>query len=132
VVEQEGYGMREDPAQQSACQVPHVARPYPLYGVKLGKLRKGGVYAVAKPTEEGALFGSGVSLLEGIRGQKLHTYARQLLPGLWRMVVAVSDDQPRSSLGEFGEHAKLVGVGRGHREASDHPGQAILTCARKP
>ena len=55
MVEQEGYGMREDPAQQSACQVPHVARPYPLYGVKLSKLRKGSVYAVAKPTEEGAL-----------------------------------------------------------------------------
>ena len=59
MVEQEGYGMREDPAQQSACQVPHVARPYPLYGVKLGKLRKGGVYAVGKPTEEGAFLGAG-------------------------------------------------------------------------
>src|SRR3712207_1590899 len=56
--------MREDPAQQSACQVPHVARPYPLYGVKLGKLRKGGVYAVGKPTEEGAFLGAGSLFLK--------------------------------------------------------------------
>jgi hypothetical protein len=37
------------------------------------------------------------------------------------MVVAISDDQARSSLGEFWEHGKLVGIGRGYRDAADHP-----------
>jgi hypothetical protein len=37
------------------------------------------------------------------------------------MVVAVCDDQTRSSLGQFWEHRKLVGVGRGYRDAGDHP-----------
>jgi hypothetical protein len=27
----------------------------------------------------------------------------------------------RSSLGEFWEHGKLVGIGRGYRDAADHP-----------
>ena len=120
VVEQEGYGVREDFAQQSACQMPCVARSHPLYGVTLRELAENGVYPVTKLTEEGALFGIGVSLLGGIRGQKLHAHTRQLLPGLWRMVVAVCNDQPRSSLGEFREQVELVGVGRSHREASDH------------
>ncbi len=36
------------------------------------------------------------------------------------MVVAVSDDQARSSLGEFWEHGKLVGIGWCYRDAGDH------------
>src|SRR5215216_2521653 len=121
MVEQEGHGMREDFAQQSACQMPQVLRPHLLYGIALCELAENGVYPVAKPTEEGALFRGRVSLLGGIRGQKLHTNARQLLLGLWRMVVAVSDDQARSSLGKFWEHGKLVGIGRSYRDAGDRP-----------
>ena len=37
------------------------------------------------------------------------------------MVVAVCDEKARSSLSEFWEHGKLVGIGRGYRDASDHP-----------
>jgi hypothetical protein len=37
------------------------------------------------------------------------------------MVVAVSDDQPRNSLDNLRKHRKLVGVGRGYRDAADHP-----------
>jgi hypothetical protein len=121
MVEQEGHGVREDLAQQSACQMPQITRPHLLYAIALGELRKNGVYPVAKPTEQGALFWGRVSLLGGIRGQKLHTNARQFLAGLWRMVVAVCDDQPRSSLDNLWEHAKLVDVGRGYRDAADHP-----------
>ena len=113
--------MREDFAQQSACQMPELTRPHLLHAVALCKLAKNGVYPVAKPTEEGTLFRGRVSLLGGIRGQKLHSNARQLLPGLWRMVVAISDDQAGSSLGDLWEHGKLVGIGRGYRDAADHP-----------
>lgn len=122
MVEQEGHGVREDFAQQPARQMPEVARPHLLYGVALCELAENGVYPVAKPTEEGALFRGRVPLLGGMRGQEFHTDARQLLlPGLWRMVVAVSNDQAGSSLGEFREHGKLVGIGRGYRDAGDHP-----------
>ena len=132
VVEQEGHGVREDLAQHSACQMPEVARPHLLYGVALRELRKNGVDPVAKPAEEGALFRGRVSLLGAIRGQKLHTNARQFLPGLWRMVVAVSDDQAGSSLDNLREHAKLVGVGRGTQKRVITPGQQTLTCTLKP
>jgi hypothetical protein len=37
------------------------------------------------------------------------------------MVVAISDDRARSSLGDLWEHGKLVGIGRGYRDAADHP-----------
>src|SRR3712207_1903340 len=100
--------------------MPQVARPNLLYGIALCELRKNGVNPVAKPTEQGALFGSGVSFLGGVRSQKLHTNAYQLLPGLWRMVVAVSDDQPRSALDDLREHGKLVDIGRGYRDVGDH------------
>jgi hypothetical protein len=63
VVEQESYGVREDFAQQSACQMPEVARPHLLYGIALCELRKNGVYAVTKPTEKGALFRGRVSFV---------------------------------------------------------------------
>jgi hypothetical protein len=133
VVEQEGYGVREYFAQQPARQMPEVLGPHLLYAIALRELRKNGVYAVAKPTEEGALFGMRVSPLGGGRGQKLHTDARQLLPGLRRVVVAVCDDQPGGKLGKFRKHGELMGVGRGHRDAADHPGPAeTLTCTRKP
>ena len=121
VIEQEGHGVREDFAQQSTSKVPEVACPHPLYRITFGELAENGVYPVAKPTEEGALFRGRISFLGGIWGQKFHTHTHQLLPGLWRMVVAVSDDQARSSLGVSWEHGKLVGIGRGHRDAADHP-----------
>ncbi len=44
--------MREDLAQQSACQVPQVARPHLIYGVVSYELREDGVYPVAESTEE--------------------------------------------------------------------------------
>jgi len=37
------------------------------------------------------------------------------------VVVALSYEKARGSLDELGDDAKLVGVGRGHRDASDHP-----------
>jgi hypothetical protein len=124
VVEQKRYGVREDFAQQSACQMPQIARPHPLYAVALCELAEDGVYPVAKPTEEGTPFGIGIELLGGIWGQKLYAHRRQLFSGLGRMVVAVSEEEARSGLGEFGEHRELVGVGRGHREAADETGPA--------
>jgi hypothetical protein len=42
------------------------------------------------------------------------------------VVVAVSDDQPRSSLDDLRENGKLVGIGQGYREAGDHPRPANL------
>jgi hypothetical protein len=79
VVEQEGYGVREDLAKQSAHQVPQITRPHPLYGVASHKLRKNGVYPVAKTTQQHAPFGSGISLLGGVWGHKLYAHFR--LPG---------------------------------------------------
>src|SRR5215207_4615857 len=101
MVEQKGQGVREDFAQQSACQMPEVTRPHLLHAVALCELAKNGVYPVAKPTEEGASFRGRLSLLGGVGSQKLHAHACQLLPGLWRMVVAISDDHPRGELDEF-------------------------------
>jgi hypothetical protein len=65
-VEQEGYDVREDFAQQSACQMPQIARPHPLHGVAAsGELRKNGVYAVTKPAlRKALLLGFGSSFLE--------------------------------------------------------------------
>lgn len=126
MIEQEGHGVREDFAQESACQMPEVARPNLLYRIALRELAENGVYPIAKPTEKGAPFGMWVSLLGGVRSQKLHTNARQLLPGLRkllpglrRMVVAIPDDETGGALGEFGNDRELMGVGRGHRDAGD-------------
>ena len=47
-----------------------------------------------------------------------------LFSGFGRVVVAVPHDNPRGKLGEFRKHGELMGVGRGHREAGDHPGPA--------
>jgi hypothetical protein len=120
VVEQEGHGVREDFPEQSTGKVPEIARPHSLYGITLGELTENGVDAVAKPTQEGTPFGCGVSFLGGVRSQKLHTHTSQLLAGLWRMVVAISDEKARSSFGEFGEYGKLMGIGRSYRDAADH------------
>jgi hypothetical protein len=133
VIEQEGYGVREDFAQQSACQMPQVARPHPLYAIALCELAENGVYPVAKPTEEGARFGIRVSLLGGVWSEQLDPHARQLLPGLGRVVVAIPDNQPRGKLGEFGEHGKLVGALSGATEKRViTPGQQTLMCTLKP
>jgi hypothetical protein len=133
VVEQEGYGVREDFAQQPACEMPHVARPHPLYGIALCELAENTVYPVTKPTEEGTLFRGRISLLGGVWSQKLHTHARQLLPGLRRVVVALSDDQPRGKLGDLWEQGELVSVGWSHRKTSDHPRPGEThTCRKRP
>src|SRR5215203_6381274 len=122
MVEQESHGVREDFAQQPIGEVPEVARPHSLHGVTPGELRKNGVYSVAKTAQQRAAFGSGISFLGRVGGQKLYAHAtHQLLLGLWRMVVAIPNEHPRGSLGDLRQHRKLVGVGRGHRKTSDHP-----------
>ena len=118
MVEQESHGVREDFAKQSACQMPEVLGPHPLYGVALCELAKDCVYPVTKPTEQGALLGSRVSLLGRVGSHKFHTDARQHLPNLRRVVVAVCDDQPRAKFGDLWEHGKLMSVGWSHRKAS--------------
>ena len=125
--------MREHLAQQPAEEVPHVARPHPLHAVALCELAENGVYPVTKPAEEGALFGSGVSFVGGIGSQEFHTQTRQLLCGLGRMVVAVSDEKAGGELGNLlQEHAELVDVCRSHPDAVMTPAQQILTCTLKP
>ena len=121
MVEQERHSVREHFAQQPAGEVPHVTRPHPLHAVALCELAENGVYPVTKPTEEGALLGLRVSFLGGVGGQELHAHARQLLPPLRRVVVAISDDQAGGKLGDLREHGELVDVGRGHRDTGDHP-----------
>jgi hypothetical protein len=73
VIEQEGYGMREDFAQQPTAKVPHIARPHLLHGVASCELAENGVYPVAKPTEEGTPSGIRVEFLGGVGSQKLYT-----------------------------------------------------------
>ena len=121
VVEQKGNSVREDFAHQPADEVPQVTRPHPLYGVSLGELAENGVYPVAKTAKQSTPSGSRISLLGGVWGQKLNAHSRQLFSGFGRVVVAVSYDDPRGKLGEFWKQGELMGVGRGHREAGDHP-----------
>jgi hypothetical protein len=121
VVEQEGYGVREHLAHQPAHQVPQITCPHPLCGVALGELAKNGVYPVAKTAQQGTPSGSRISLLGGVWGQKLHAHRHKLFFCFGRVVVAVSYDHPRGKLGKFWKHGELMGVGRGHREAGDHP-----------
>ena len=121
MVEQESHGVRENFAKQPTGKVPYVASPHPLYGVALSELRKDGVYPVTQMAQKSAPFRGRVSFLGGIRSHKLHTHhALEFCFGLWRMVVAVPNDQPRSSFDDLRHDRKLVGIGRGHREASDH------------
>src|SRR5215213_9066366 len=114
--------------------MPRVARPHPLYAVALCELAEDGVYPVVKPTEEGARFGIRVSLLGGVWSEQLDPHARQLLPGLGRVVVAIPDNQPRGKLGEFGEHGKLFFNDTAATEKRViTPGQQTLTtCTLKP
>ena len=119
MVEQQGDGVREDLAQQPACQMPHVTCPYPLYGVATHELAKNSIYAVAKPAEEGTPLGVRVSLLSGVWCKQPYAPARQLLLGLGRVVVAVPDDQAGGALGEFGEDRKFVGVGWSNRQTGN-------------
>ena len=121
MVEQESHGVREDFAQQPTGEVPQVTRPHPLYGVAPAQLRKDGVYPVAKTAKEGTPLRSGISLFGGVRSQELYAHARQLLCGLGRVVVAISDDETRGPLDNLRYHRELVGVGRGHRDAADEP-----------
>jgi hypothetical protein len=119
MVDQESRGVREHFAQQPTCQMPEVFCPHPLYGVTSAQLRKDGIYPVAKTAQISAPFGIGISFLGGVGGQQLDCHARQLFLGFGRVVVAVPDDDPGGELDEFGEHGKLVGVGRSYRQASD-------------
>lgn len=64
MVEEKGYGVREDFAKEPAGEMPEVPSPHPLYGVALCELAKDGVYPVTKPTEQGALWGVGSCFLE--------------------------------------------------------------------
>jgi hypothetical protein len=121
VVEQEGYGVREHFPEQTAGEVPQVARPHPLDGVAPAQLRKDGVYPVAKTAKEGTPLRSGISLFGGVRGQKLYTHPLQLFFGVGRVVVAISDDETRGPLDNLRYHRELVGISRGHREARDEP-----------
>jgi hypothetical protein len=63
----------------------------------------------------------GISFLGGVRSHKLYAHRHQLFLGLGRMVIAVPDEHTRGSFGDLGHYRELVGVGRGHREASDDP-----------
>ena len=122
MVEQEGYGVRGHLAKQPTCQMPEVFCPHPLYTVTSAQLRKDYVYPVAKTAQQGTASGRRISFLGGVRGQKINAHALgQLFFGFGRVVVAISYDDTRAKLGEFWKHAELMGVGRGHREAGDHP-----------
>ena len=110
--------------QQPARQMPQVARPHPLYGVTLHELAEDRVDAVAKTAQEGAPSRGGIPFLGRVRSQKLYAHRRQILLRLRRMVVAIPDEQARGSLGDLRHDGKLVGVGRGHRDAGDDPGPA--------
>src|SRR5919107_5752746 len=101
--------------------MPHIACPHPLYGVASHKLRKDGIYPVSKATQEGAPLGTPIALFRGVRSQKLYAHARQLLPGLGRVVVAIPDEQTGGVLGEFGNDREFVGVGRSHRQTGNNP-----------
>jgi hypothetical protein len=126
VVEQEGNRVAQDLPQQPSGQMPEVPGPYPLYVIAPRQLRENGVDAVTKAAEEGAPLGIGVVLLGAVGRQKLYAFCcGQLFPLLGRPVVAIPDGEPApSGLDELGQHGKLVGVGRGYREAGDHPGPA--------
>ena len=123
MVEQEGHGVREDLAQQSACQMPEVLGPHSLHGITLRELREDGVDAVTKAAQEGTSFAERVVLLAPVRREELDTCTLgQLFPGLGRPVVAISDGQPASSgLEKLWHDGKLMGIGRSHREAADDP-----------
>jgi hypothetical protein len=132
VVEHESHGVREDFAQQPACQVPHVARPHPLYGVALRELRKDGVYTVAKTAQQSTPLGSRISLFGGVWSEQLDPHARQVLLGLGRVVVAVPDEKAGGSLDDLRHHRELVGVGGATEKQVISPGQQSLTCILKP
>ena len=121
MVEQEGNGVAQDLTQQTTCQVPQVACPNALYAVALRELRKDGVDSVAKAAQQRAPFGIGVTLLGPVGSCQFDAPSGQLLPECRRVVVAVSDHHAPGMLHKFGHYRKLVGGGRSHRDASDHP-----------
>ena len=123
MVEQEGYGVREDFAQHSACQMPQIARPHPLYAVALHKLREDGIYAVAKPAQQSAFLRSRISLLGGVRSHKLYAHrAQELFLCLGRVIVAIPDHDAAGTFDDLGQHRELMSVGRSHREVRDETG----------
>ena len=79
MVEQEGYGVREDLPEQPAHLVPQIARPQPLHGVASHQLRKNGVYPLAKAAQQHAPFRVPIALLgRVVGGHKLYAHRRQL------------------------------------------------------
>ena len=124
MVEQESDGVREDLPQQPAGQVPDVLGPHPLYGIPLRELREDGVDALTKATQEGLPFGGTVALLAPVGREQFDAPPGHLFLRFGRMVVAVSDGEPSGGLDELRQHGKLVGIGRGYREAGDHAGPA--------
>jgi hypothetical protein len=101
--------------------MPQIACPHPLYGVASHELRRDGINPVSKATQEDTRLGTPIALFRGVRSQKLYAHARQLLPGLGRVVVAIPDEQTGGALGEFGENREFVGVGRSHRQTGNDP-----------
>lgn len=109
--------------------MPQVARPHPLHGVASHELGEDGVYAVAKPAQEGAPPGGGIALLAPARREELDARAtRQFLLRFGRPVVAVADGEPFGGLDDELRHdGEIVGVGRGQREAGDEARPADTT-----
>jgi hypothetical protein len=105
--------------QPAAGQVPEILGPHPLYRVASGELRKDGIDTVSEAAEEGTALGSGSSHLGRVGREQFDAHVRQLFFCLGRVVVAIPDDDPVGVLGQLGEHAKLVGVGRGERQTAD-------------
>ena len=125
MVEQEGNGVAENLPEQPASQVPEVPGPYPLYAIAPRELREDGVNAVTKAAQEGAPLGSRVLLLGAVGRKEFDAHAtQQLFLGLGRPVIAIPDDETRGSLDDLRQHAELMGISRGHREAGDETGPA--------
>jgi hypothetical protein len=125
VVEQEGYGVAEDFAQQPAGQVPEIPGPHLLDGVATRELAEDGVDPIAQAAQERAPLGGGIALLAPVRCEELDAHStRQLFLCLGRVVVAVPDGEPVGELDEPWYDGELVGVGRGHRKAGDDAGPA--------
>jgi len=123
VVEQKGNGVAEDLPQKPAGQVPKIFGPHSLEGVSSGELRRDGVNRVAQAAQQRAPSRGRIALFDAVGCQQRDAHAPlQLFPHLKRPVIAIPDDgQAASGLKQFWEHGKLVGVGRSHRQAGDHP-----------
>ena len=120
MVEHKSNRVAQDLPKQPGGQVPEVLGPYPLYGETLGELGENGIYPVAESAQQGAPLRGRISLLGGEGGQKFDAHrAEEFFFGPGRVVVAVPDHHPAHAFDDLGHHRELVGVGRGHRDASN-------------